>query len=84
MVRNLKNINQEEFVRDLNLAINKNINDGQSLQEPYDGFISPFETALDMHAPEGECSKTVRNNHPWFDIDAKRLKLQWRLAEKVG
>ena len=28
------------------------------------------------------CSKTVRSNHPWFDHDAKRLKLQWRLAEK--
>ena len=35
-----------------------------------------------MHVPKGECSKTVRNNHPWFDHDAKRLKLQWRLAEK--
>ena len=33
-----------------------------------------------MH--QRECSKTVRSNHPWFDHDAERLKLQQRLAEK--
>ena len=33
-----------------------------------------------MH--QRECSKAVRRNHPWFDHDAKRVKLQWRLAEK--
>ena len=39
-VRNLRKINQDEFARDLALAINENIHDGQSLQELYDGFIS--------------------------------------------
>ena len=34
VVKNLKKINQEEFARDLNLKINKNIHDEQSLQEP--------------------------------------------------
>ena len=28
------------------------------------------------------CTKTVRSNHPWFDHDAKKLKLQRRMAEK--
>ena len=82
VVRNLKKSNREEFARDLNLEINKNIHDRQSLQELYDGFISSIKTTLDMHAPKRECSKTVRSNHPWFDHDAKRLKLQWRLVEK--
>ena len=50
VVRNLKKINQEEFARDLNLEINKNIHDGKSLQELYDGFISSSETTLDTHA----------------------------------
>ena len=63
-------------------AINKHIHDGQSLQEHYDGSISSIETMLDMHAPKGECSKPARSNHPWFDHDAKRLKLQQGLAEK--
>ena len=82
VVRNLKKINCEEFAKDLNLSINKNIHDGQSLQELYDGFISSIETTLDMHAPMRECSRTVRSHHQWFDDDEKRLKLQWRLAEK--
>ena len=75
VVTNLKKINQEEFARDLNLPINKNMHDGQSLQELNDGFISSIETTLDMHAPKRECSKTVKSNHQWFDHDAKRLKL---------
>ena len=33
-----------------------------------------------MHAPMRECTKTVRSNHPWFDHDAKKLKLERRLA----
>ena len=75
VIRNLKKINWEEFARDLNLEINKNIHDGQSLQELYDGFISSIKTTVDIHVPNRECSKTVRSNHPWFDHDAKRLKL---------
>ena len=82
VVKNLKKINWAQFARNLNQEINKNIYDGQSLQELYDGFISSIKTTLDMHAPKRECSKTVRSDHPWFDHDAKRLKLQWRLAEK--
>ena len=82
MVRNLKKINWEEFARDLNLELNKNTHDGQTLQELYNGFISSIETILDMHAPMRECTKTVRSNHPWFDHDAKKLKLQRRLAKK--
>ena len=35
-----------------------------------------------MHALNRVCSKTVRSNHQWFDHDAKRLKLQHKLAEK--
>ena len=42
----------------------------------------PFETTLDKHAPLRESIKMVRNNQPWFDEDAKKLKLQRRLAEK--
>ena len=34
-----------------------------------------------MHQRES-VPKTVRSNHPWFDHDAKRIKLQQRLAEK--
>ena len=37
-------INQEEFARNLNLELNKKIHDGQTLQELYDGLISPIET----------------------------------------
>ena len=73
VVRNLKKINWEEFARDLNIAINKNIHDGQSLQELYDGFISSIKTTLDMQAPKRVCTKTVRSNHPRFNHDAKRL-----------
>ena len=82
MIRNLKKINQEEFARDLDLELNKNTHDRQSLQELYDGFISSIERTLDMHAPMKECIKTVRSNQTWFDQDAKKLKLQRRLAEK--
>ena len=82
VVRNLKKIKWEEFTRDLNLAINKNMHDGQSLQELYDGFISSIKTALDMHASKRQCSKVVRSNHLWFGHGTKRLKLQQRLAEK--
>ena len=82
MIRNLKKINQEEFARDLNLELNKNTHDRQTLQELYDGFISSIEITLDMHAPMRECTKPVKSNHPWFDHDAKKLKLQRRLAEK--
>ena len=82
MIRNLKKMNQEEFARDLNLELNKKIHDGQTLQELYDCLISPVETTLDMYAPMRECTKTVRSNHLWFDHDAKKLKLQRRIAEK--
>lgn len=60
----------------------KNTHDGQTLQELYDGFISSIETTLDMHAPMRECTKTISSNHSWFDHDAKKPKLQRRLAEK--
>ena len=56
VVRNLKKINLEEFAGDLNLEINKNTHDGQSLQELYDSFISSIETTLDMHAPKWRVS----------------------------
>ena len=82
MIRNLKKINQKEFSRDLDQELFKNTYDGQTLQELYDGFISSIETTLDMHAPMRECTKTVRSSHPWFDHDAKKLKLQRRIAEK--
>ena len=82
MIRNLKRINQEEFARDLDEELNKNTHDRQPLQELYDGFVSSIETTLDKHAPLRECIKTVRNNQLWFDEDAKKLKLQRRLAEK--
>ena len=80
MIRNLKKINREEFARDEEL--NKNTHDRQPLQELYDGFVSSIETTLVKHAPLRECIKTVRSNQPWFDEDAKKLKLQRRLAEK--
>ena len=82
MIRNLKKINWEEFVRDLDLELNKNTHDRQPLQELYDGFISSIETTLDKHAPMRECIKTVRSNQPWVGQDAKKLILQRRLAEK--
>ena len=82
MIRNLKKINREEFARDLDVEINKNTHDRQPLQELYDGFTSFIETTLDKHAPMRECIKTVRSNQPWFDEDAKKLKLQRRLAGK--
>ena len=82
MIRNLKKINQEEFARDVDEELNKNTHDKQPLQELYDGFVSSIETTLDKHAPLRECIKTVRSNQPWFDEDAKKLKLQRRLAEK--
>ena len=44
--------------------------------------MKSIKTTLDIHAVKRECTKMVRSNHPWFDHDAKRLKLQWRLAEK--
>ena len=81
VVRNPKKINWEEFASDLNLAINKNIHHRQSLQELYNGFVPSIEQLWTcMH--QRKSSKTVRSNHPWFDHDAKRLKLQGRLAEK--
>ena len=64
------------------ISIQQNEKSTQGLQELYDGFISSIDTTLDMHAPMRECTKTVRSNHPWFDHDAKKLKLQRRLAEK--
>ena len=76
VVRNLKKINWEEFARDLNLAINKNMHDAQSLQKLYDGFIYHLSKQLWTCMHQRECSKTVRSSHPWFDHDAKRLKLQ--------
>ena len=82
MIRNLKTINREEFARDLDEELNKSTHEGQPLQELYDGFVSSIETTLDKHAPLRESIKTVRNNQPWFDEDAKKLKLQRRLAEK--
>ena len=82
MIRNLKKINQKEFARDLEEELNKNTHDRQPLQELYDGFVSSIETTLDRHAPLTECIKTIRSNQPWFDEDAKKLKLQRRLAEK--
>ena len=82
MIRNLKKINREEFARDLDVELNKNTHDRQPLQELYDGFISSIETNRDKHAPLRECIKTVRSNQPWFDEDAKKLKLQRGLAEK--
>ena len=82
MIRNLKRLNRQEFASDLDEELNKNTHDRQPLQELYDGFISSIETTLDKHAPLRECIKTVRNNQPWFDEDAKKLKLQRRLAEK--
>ena len=50
LVRNLKKVTCDEFARDLDLAINKNTHDRQSLKELYDGFVSPIETTLEMHA----------------------------------
>ena len=66
VVRNLKKINWEEFARKLNLEINKNIHDGQSLQELYDGFISSIKTTLDMHAPKKEFD--VNFSFCWFNL----------------
>ena len=82
MIRNLKKINWEEFARDLDLELNKNTHHRQPLQELYDGFISSIKTTLDKHAPIRECIKMVRSNQPWFDKDAKKLKLQRGLEEK--
>ena len=48
----------------------------------YKVFISSIETTLDKHVPMRECIKTVRSNQPWFDENAKKLKLKRRLAEK--
>ena len=42
----------------------------------------PLKEPWDKHAPMRECIKTVRSNQPWFDQDAKKLKLKRRLAEK--
>ena len=72
MIRNLKTINWEEFARDLDEELNKSTHEGQPLQELYDGFVSSIETTLDKHAPLRESIKTVRNNQPWFDEDAKK------------
>ena len=73
MIRNLKKINWEKFAKDLDLELNKNTHDGDTLQELYDGFISSIEITLDMHAPMREYTKTVTSNQPWFDQDAKKL-----------
>ena len=62
LVRTLKKINQDKFSRDLNLEINKNTHDGQSLQQLHDAFISSLKTILDMHTPKRECTKTLRSN----------------------
>ena len=81
MNRNLTKINCKEFARDHSLELNKNTHNGQTLQGLHDGFISSIETTLYMHATMRECTKTVRSNHPWFDHNAEKLKLQRRLTE---
>ena len=80
MIRNLKKINREEFARDLEEELNINTHNGQPLQELYDGCVSSIETTLDKHAPVREYIKTIRSNQPWFDEDAKKLKI----AKKTG
>ena len=81
--RNLKKNNCNKLAKDLDLEIKENIQDGKSLQELYDGFISATETTLDNHAPKSECLEQLRIYYTWCDHKAKTQTATETGREKI-
>ena len=79
--RKLHNIDQQQFITDLNLQ------DLNLMQQP-DEFVNAFEDwvqkALDKHAPERMKEITIRSTNPWFTNEVKDKRKQLEEERKYG
>ena len=78
--RDLSKVNEESFMRDLKNKLD--VNSKKTLQQNYNNYSDAIKKTIEKHAPLKTKTKTKKEQNPWFDQDAQRLKTQRRLAEK--
>ena len=66
------------------LKNNLDVNSKKTLQQNYKNYRDAIKKTIEKHAPLKIKTKTKKEQNPWFDQDAQRLKTQRRLAEKNG
>ena len=78
--RDLSKVNDESFMSDL--KNNLDVNSKKTLQQNYNNYSDAIKKTIEKHAALKTKIKTKKEQNPWFDQDAQRLKTQRRLAEK--
>ena len=78
--RDLSKINEESFTS--NLKNNLEVETEKTLQQNYNNYRDAIKKTIDKHAPLKTKTKTKKDQNPWSDRDAQRLKTQRRLAER--
>ena len=78
--RDLSKVNEESFKSDL--KNNLDVNSKKTLQQNCNNYRDAIKKTIEKHAPLKTKTKMKKEQNPWFDQDAQRLKTQRRLAEK--
>ena len=79
--RNLKNINTEQFKKDLKNKLEnmqRNVN-----TEIYGNYIKTITSTIEEHAPTLRRKHIKKKHESWFDEEALKLKVQRRRVEKI-
>ena len=68
LTRKMKNFNPDDFLSDLQIALNETHIHTDNANDSMNSFISTFQMTLDKHAPLTEMSRTEKklSNKPWI------------------
>ena len=80
--RDLKSINEQNFVSDLAERLS-NLNNIDNLQTLYERYIKAITSTLDQHVPQTTKKSTQGLTKSWYDKDAQKFKRQRRVTEKA-
>lgn len=81
IVRNLKSIDTQSFIKDIEESVSK-IPDTEDVNYLASSLQKKLRKALDDHAPEVKKELTVRKKVPWFTPEIKDLKRALRRSEQ--
>ena len=81
--KNLKNINTEQFKKDLKNKLG-NMQKNVNIEEMYGNYIKTITSNIEEHAPTSRRKHIKKKHKSWFDEEALKLKVQRRRAEKSG
>ena len=80
--RNLKNINTEQFKKDLKNKL-ENMQKNVNTEEMYGNYIKTITSTIEEHTPTLRRKHIKKKHKSWFDEEALKLKVQRRRAEKI-